>query len=231
LRYLQIEGNRLEIQNYYDDYIILKNEDHQQLPQIAKAIYESQYKFVDDVIATEVEILIKLNKFYESGHEMELENIKYSIDHQKRRIQLPIYFNEHSDWEYVAEHTGLSKEKYIHQLQKASLSVAMYGFMPGFIYISGLPFQMQVPRKENPSIKIPKNSFALGGPYAGIYSIPSPGGWHIIGLLATPIISKHALPPIKLNIGDSLSPVAISESQYNSMIENKITLESYNGIS
>ena len=231
MRYLLIEDNRLEIQNYSDDFIILKDDNHQQLPQIARAIFEKKYPFIEDVIATEVEILIKLNRYYKSGYEKQLEQLTYSTNNQKRSINLPVYFGESADWNYIIEHTGLSSEDYLSQLQETTLTVAMYGFMPGFIYMKGLPTHMQVPRKENPEIKIPKNSLALGGPYTGIYSMSSPGGWRIIGQLATPIISIDTLPPVKLDIGDHINLVPISKGQLNSMTNKNITLEAYNGIS
>lgn len=231
MRYLLIEDNRLEIQNYSDDFIILRNDNHQQLPQIAKAIFEKKYSFIEDIIATEVEILIKLNRYYKSGDEKQLEQLTYSTNNQKRSINLPVYFGESADWNYIIEYTGLSSEDYLSQLQDTTLTVAMYGFMPGFIYMKGLPTHMQVPRKENPEIKIPKNSLALGGPYTGIYSMSSPGGWHIIGQLATPIISIDTLPPVKLDIGDHINLVPISKGQLNSMTNKNITLEAYNGIS
>ncbi len=227
---LSIGEGILEVYNYNDDFIILKSPSHQSLPLVGKAIYKHNFQFVDEVIATETEILIKLNKEYKSGDVNQFEQLVISTATQARTVRLPIYFRENPDWGYVTQHTGMTMDDYIHRLMEVRLSAAMYGFLPGFVYMRGIPDYMQVPRKATPDIKIPENSFAIGGPYTGIYSLPSPGGWLVLGEVATSIISPHTLPPIRLQIGDRIKIESITKQELDDIKNNKMTLESYNGI-
>ena len=87
----------------------------------------------------------------------------------------------------------------------------MYGFMPGFVYLSGLPQQLHIPRKSTPDKRIPANSFAIGGNYAGIYSIASPGGWHILGTIKKTVFNKESVPPLQLRIGQQIIINSISK--------------------
>ncbi len=40
-----------------------------------------------------------------------------------------------------------------------------------------LPEQLEVPRKQTPSLKIPMGSVAIAGKQTGIYPAEVPGGW------------------------------------------------------
>ena len=59
--------------------------------------------------------------------------------------------------------------------------VAMLGFSPGFPYLEGLDPRLHAPRRANPRPRVPVGSVAIGGSHAGIYSVESPGGWHLLG--------------------------------------------------
>ena len=227
--YLQIDNITLEVQNYNKDFILLKSEDSTNLPLLAKAIYDAKLLFIQEVIATEIEILLQLNDNYKEGMESQLTQLNYTDYQKSRNINLPIYFYDHVDWKYVLNYTGLSKAEYISQIIACKLKVGMYGFMPGFIYLSGLPSHLQVPRKESPVSQLAKNSFAVGGPYLGIYSLPSPGGWHVLGELLIPIINISGMPPLKLDVGDTVSIKSIDDNESELLRHQNITLEQYNG--
>jgi inhibitor of KinA len=209
--------------------MLLKAEDAANLPLLAKTIYDAKLLFIQEVIATEIEILLQLNDNYRDGMESQLTQLQLTDYHQSRNINLPIYFYDHVDWEYVINFTGLTKAEYISQIIACKLKVAMYGFMPGFIYLSGLPSHLQVPRKESPVSQLAKNSFALGGPYFGIYSLPSPGGWYVLGELLLPIINTSGMPPLKLDVGDTISIISIDYDESELLRRQNISLEQYNG--
>ena len=78
----------------------------------------------------------------------------------------------------------------------------MFGFLPGFVYLQMLPDELQVPRKESPTARTQPNAFAIGGPYAGVYSLPSPAGWNVIGQLQESLLQTDQLPPVSLRPGD-----------------------------
>lgn len=85
------------------------------------------------------------------------------------------------DLEGVAQKTGLTVDAVIALHCKAVYTVRMIGFSPGFPYLDGLDTQLQIPRKETPVKHVVPGAVAIGGPHAGIYSVASPGGWHLLG--------------------------------------------------
>ena len=46
---------------------------------------------------------------------------------------------DHEDWPLIEAHTGLQRDQYVEELLQCRLSVAMTGFLPGFVYLKGLP--------------------------------------------------------------------------------------------
>src|SRR5918912_2649199 len=59
--------------------------------------------------------------------------------------------------------------------------VYMIGFLPGFAYLGGLSERIATPRRSTPRTLVPRGSVGIGGSQTGIYSVPAPGGWHLIG--------------------------------------------------
>lgn len=59
--------------------------------------------------------------------------------------------------------------------------VHLLGFSPGFPYLGGLHPRLHTPRRATPRPRVPAGSVAIGGEHTGIYSVDSPGGWHLIG--------------------------------------------------
>ena len=106
---------------------------------------------------------------------------------------------------------------YINAFLKEELIVHHFGFLPGFCYLSGLKKELQLPRKQNPILKVPKGSVAVGGTYAGIYPQQSPGGWHLIGRTNVAMFRPEKDVPTFANPGDSFMFKAISKATYLSV--------------
>ena len=84
----------------------------------------------------------------------------------------------------VARAAGMSETRLVELHSRAEYTVLFLGFLPGFAYLGGLPRELEVPRLATPRVRVPKNSVAIGGPYAGVYPFDSPGGWRILGTAA-----------------------------------------------
>ncbi|MDA8027029.1 MAG: carboxyltransferase domain-containing protein [Actinomycetota bacterium] len=76
---------------------------------------------------------------------------------------------------------GITIDNVIAYLEDGEFIVEEIAFAPGFLYLSGLPQALNIPRRATPRASVPPRSLAIGGPYLGVYSISSPGGWNIIG--------------------------------------------------
>lgn len=103
-----------------------------------------------------------------------------SLETDGRPIEIPVRYNG-EDLPDLARHAGLSVDETIHLHSQAVYRVALLGFAPGFPYLQGLDARLHKPRRAQPRAHIPVGSVAIGGSHTGIYSIPSPGGWNIIG--------------------------------------------------
>jgi len=218
----------LDIKNYYNDFLILKSKDQTYLAEIGKSIFNKKLDFVEEVIVTPIEICLKLNDNFEESKIEILQKLERLEVTKSNIYQLPVYFNSHEDWENVKSKTGFSKKEIIKKLVATHFSIAMFGFLPGFIYLEGLDTSLHVPRKTIPSKYVKANSLALGGQYVGLYSIDSPGGWHVVGQIPISVLAIPQLPPVEMNLGDQIKLHSIDQTEFENILQKQISLKEYN---
>lgn len=126
------------------------------------------------------------------------------------------------DWEVVETATGLKKEEIISIHSSKEYTIAMMGFLPGFVFLEGLDARIFASRKGNPRVSVPKGSVGIGGLQTGIYSLESPGGWQIIGKTPQSFFEVKQIPPTALQAGDKVRFISISKEEY-------LKQESHNG--
>jgi KipI family sensor histidine kinase inhibitor len=97
-----------------------------------------------------------------------------------RQHTIPVRYDG-PDLAELADRHGLSIAEVIQRHTASELHVRCLGFMPGFGYLSGLDPTLHTPRRDTPRTVVPAGSVAIGGEHAGIYPVPSPGGWNLIG--------------------------------------------------
>lgn len=95
-------------------------------------------------------------------------------------IDVPVMYDG-PDLKSVAKAAGLSPEEVTRIHSSTIYTVRMSGFTPGFPYLDGLDRRLHLPRKDVPRKRIKPGAVAIGGSHAGIYSVASPGGWHLLG--------------------------------------------------
>ncbi len=117
-----------------------------------------------------------------------------------------------SDLAAVATELGLSEEQVIALHSGAEFQVQFIGFLPGFAYLSGLPTQLQLPRKTTPATKVAKGSVAIAGAYSAIYPTESPGGWHVLGTTECILFDPNSENISLLQPGDKVRFVAKEKS-------------------
>jgi inhibitor of KinA len=121
------------------------------------------------------------------------------------------------DLAHVAEHAGLAEEQVLELYCAARYQVSCVGFTPGFPYLSGLPAELTTPRRASPRQEIPAGSVAIGGKQAGIYPLPSPGGWNIIGRTPLILFAPSKNPPALLRPGDQVRFRRITRDEFESL--------------
>ncbi len=99
---------------------------------------------------------------------------------QARLHEIPVRYDG-EDLAVLAAQCGLEKAEVVARHTAPVYDVALLGFSPGFPYLEGLDPRLHVPRRANPRLRVPIGTVAIGGSHTGIYSVESPGGWHLIG--------------------------------------------------
>jgi 5-oxoprolinase (ATP-hydrolysing) subunit B len=102
----------------------------------------------------------------------------------------------------LAERAHLSQQDWIAQHAAAEYRVAFLGFQPGFPYLAGLPEKLRAPRRDEPRVRVPAGSLAIGGSYAGIYPESGPGGWQIVGVTEAVLFDPWQSSPALFAPGD-----------------------------
>lgn len=146
-----------------------------------------------------------------------IENLperKSSKEEPNNIIEIPVCYELGMDWEEVVEHTGLSKERIIEIHSSKTYTIAMMGFIPGFVFLDGLDKKLSTPRKSIPRTGVPTGSVGIGGNQTGIYSLESPGGWNIIGRSPKSFFDSSRNPPTTLNAGSPIKFIPISEEEF-----------------
>lgn len=138
------------------------------------------------------------------------------------------YANEFGpDLDFLAAQTGLSTSEVIEIHTKPVYTVRFIGFLPGFPYLSSLDKLLHTPRKSTPRRTVAAGSVAIGGAQTGVYTMDSPGGWHVLGRSPLQFFSPRKNPPSLFAPGDRLKFKAVSQEEYL-RIEEKLRLGQYN---
>lgn len=123
----------------------------------------------------------------------------------RRHIQICYEAPFAPDLEAVASATGLSAEAVIKAHLAGDFRVLMYGFAPGYAYLSGVAKQIQVPRKPVPVRDVPAGSVIIAGQQCLITTLTMPTGWSIIGRSPTRILTGDPTHPFLFDVGDRVS--------------------------
>lgn len=115
----------------------------------------------------------------------------------------------------VAAQAGLTPEEAIALHGATRYHVYMVGFVPGFPYMGDLPGPLQLPRRENPRVKVPAGSIAIAAAMTAVYTYECPGGWHLIGRTPAPLFDLRADPPALLWPGDAVLFEPISKAEFD----------------
>lgn len=123
----------------------------------------------------------------------------------QRRVQVCYEPPFAPDLETVAAVTGLSTDAVIKSHLDGDYHVLMYGFAPGYAYLSGVGEQIQVPRKPAPLRDVPAGSVIIAGPQCLVTTLTMPTGWSIIGRSPTPILTGNPSQPFLFDVGDRVT--------------------------
>jgi inhibitor of KinA len=99
-----------------------------------------------------------------------------------RSVVIPCCYELGPDLQIVADSKGLSRADVIRLHTSVEYTVYAIGFCPGFPYLGYLPDELAgLPRLPSPRLQVEPGSVGLTGRQTGIYPLPRPGGWQLIG--------------------------------------------------
>jgi inhibitor of KinA len=130
-----------------------------------------------------------------------------------RLWRLPVCYHESlaPDLAEVAARTGLSPEQVVKRHSAVTYHVYMVGFLPGYPYLGDLPPELALPRRDTPRTAVPGGSVAIATTLTAVYTLESPGGWHLIGRTPASLWDLQGDPPAILAAGDQVrfEPIAL----------------------
>lgn len=134
------------------------------------------------------------------------------------RHVIPVCYKLGPDLEKVADHLRLTPEDVIRFHTAAEFTVYAVGFVPGFPYLGYLPAELcGVPRLASPRVRVEPGSVGVTGRQTGIYPLPRPGGWHLIGRTPLTIVGV-ADDFFPLRVGDTVKFERIGEAEYKTRL-------------
>lgn len=157
-------------------------------------------------IESEIRALFPLNTGEEGGGKIHRIPVCYDVELSP-------------DLQAVAEAVNLSVEDVIAAHLSCELRVSMYGFAPGFAYLSGVSPDIQVPRKPSATRGIPKGRVMIAGPQCLITTVVMPTGWSIIGRTPSEVILDNPDKPFLFDVGDTVVFDRISRSDLPSELQ------------
>jgi inhibitor of KinA len=121
---------------------------------------------------------------------------------QKRVVEV-VY--DGADLPEVARQTCLTQDEVIRAHQAGAYSVALYGFAPGYAYLSGVPKALQLPRKAAAVRGVRAGSVIIAAGQCIVTTLTMPTGWWVIGHSKTIILNPDAARPFLFDVGDSVT--------------------------
>ncbi|PZX54171.1 5-oxoprolinase subunit PxpB [Algoriphagus chordae] len=131
--------------------------------------------------------------------------------------QIPVCYSDETgrDLETLAKHKNIRPEELITIHSQTLYRLHFFGFLPGFMYLNGLPEALYASRKSIPDRSVPVGSIAIGGSQTGIYPSSSPGGWHLIGQTPLALFDPSQDNPVFASPGERIEFLPISKLEFD----------------
>lgn len=157
-----------------------------------------------------------------------LRNLSAVETGMRRIVSIPVCYGGSfgPDLDAVAAHAALTPDEVVSLHSGRDYLIDMLGFLPGFAYLGGLDPRLYTPRLAAPRTVIPAGSVGIGGAQTGIYPLPSPGGWQLIGRTPLRPYDPERAQPILYSAGDYLRFSPIGEDRYHAL-ETQIAAGQY----
>lgn len=144
-------------------------------------------------------------------------NMGETVPYQRNLWRLPVSYEQEFgiDLEEISNQLHISVEELIALHTGHIYTVYGIGFLPGFMYLGGLPKVLETARKDTPRMLVKKGAVGIAGKQTGVYPQDSPGGWNIIGNCPVPIFDGTKKEPCFVSVGDQIQFYEVSRAKYD----------------
>ncbi|MFT8391418.1 MAG: allophanate hydrolase subunit 1 [Sporolactobacillus sp.] len=145
---------------------------------------------------------------------------------EKTVIHIPVTFSDDyaPDMRWILSQTGLTKNAFIDILTEREYYVYMIGFIAAGPYMGDTPEQIRFPRRSVPRVKVRKGTVSIATKMTNIYTVDSPGGWHLVGWTPMDMFDYKRNPPSPLKSGYYVKYDPISQTmaeKWSKTIQNE----------
>lgn len=135
---------------------------------------------------------------------------------ESRLVEIPVCYGGEfgPDLEEVAALHRLTPARIVEMHASVTYVVYFLGFVPGFAYLGELPETLAASRLPAPRRMVPPGSVGIAGRQTGVYPLPTPGGWRLIGRTPLAMFDPEGEPMSRLSIGDQVRFVPVSRERY-----------------
>ena len=146
-----------------------------------------------------------------------LQSVPPTRDAEAELVEVPVcYGGDHGpDLDDICDLLGMGRDAFIDVHTGHEYRVDMLGFTPGFAFIGGFEAAREVPRRPQPRVRLEPGSIGIAGGRTGIYTLPGPGGWQIVGRTPLRLFDAGAEQPFRLRAGMRVRFVAISDAEFD----------------
>ena len=168
-----------------DQAILVTLADEASVPPFAAAVRASGAPWLVDVVPAYLTVAVFFD-FLQTEYEAvaaSLKRIRPAQAAESGRLhEIPCCYEYGPDLDRVAAAVKKSMGEVIRLHSETFYTVYAIGFCPGFPYLGYLPAELcGVPRLDEPRVRVEPGSVGLTGRQTGIYPLPRPGGWNLVG--------------------------------------------------
>ena len=200
---------------------------NQKVHALARCLTEDKLPGIKEVVPTYRSLLVSYDPLVLSLSNLKeycdtcISNVADICNRSREIVTIPtLYGGQYGvDLAGVAREVELSEQEVIDIHTAVIYPIYMIGFMPGYPYLGGLDERIAVPRLKTPRTKVPAGSVALAERQTGVYPIPSPGGWRLIGRTPLKLYRPEQMPPVLFRAGQFIRFSAVTVDEYQAIEE------------
>ncbi len=121
------------------------------------------------------------------------------------------------DLDEVARLLEIAPEQVVELHAAPRYTVVMYGFAPGFVFLAGLPPELEISRRRTPRAAAPPGALTIANGQALIASIAMPTGWYMLGRTPARTFDPTRDPAFPIAVGDTVALERVDAARFEAM--------------